>query len=415
MVVREAARSVSRMAKTYPVVTVAGPRHAGKTTLVKMLFSRHAYVNLEAAETREFARSRPDEFVKQYVGHQRGVVIDECARAPELFDCIRDAVRDDRRPGRFILATSKLPREKYDVMTPIRKHRSTQILFPLNIRELRYAKIALSRDEYIVRGFMPRVYKEDTDDPGLIYLNYLTYFVNHDAKECVAPDERETFWHLLRTLARRVGQIINLDAMAMDIGVHTPTLLKWFAALESNFIIFKLPPYHNFAGWRNTTIPKFYFTDTGMAAYLLNIRSPEQVFRDPAIGNLFENMVVADAMKCRYNALWSSIGLYYFRSQKSAGGRRPLWESYNCRNPNILEIDLIMDNGRRVVPVDIKSTHKYSSHYADSIKDFRKVATRAEPGYVAYGGKTRKLWPGEPAFINFTELAAVMSEWKWRL
>ncbi|MDR2578222.1 MAG: DUF4143 domain-containing protein [Chitinispirillales bacterium] len=390
MIRREATRRIQLMARARPVITVAGPRHAGKTTLVRAIFPYHKYVNLGISDVREFAEKDPAGFLRFHTGYT-GLIIEDYLRVPKLSHHIREAVeKNRRRAGRFILTTSHLPIKTGPCGQPLR-HPSTQILLPPSIRELGFAKISLERDEYIYRGFMPRVHSEKTD-PRAIHTNYTTFYVKHDIKNIIEMDDQAAFWRLLKLLAGRVGQIINTAAIAEDAGISQSTLERWISALEESFIIFKLPAYPASFGKKVSRVPKLYFTDVGMAAALLKITSAEQVFRDPLVGNLFENMVVADALKCRYNT-GQGADIFYYRS------------------PNGIEIDMVVSRGRYIMPIEIKSTPQYNASFTKNIKLFSRLSKRIKYGYVVYSGETRER-AGEPGFVNFKNIGALVAEWE---
>ena len=382
---RDAALIIQEMAGVHPTLTIAGPRHAGKTTLAKMLFPRHRYVNLEDPRVREFARRRPDEFFKHYRGN---LLIDEFRLAPELIPRIRaETPYHGRRPGRIILTTSQREPAKPGVLQPPVRDPATMVLLPLSIRELIGANHGLERDQYIFRGFMPLAYKRISTSPTKIYETIYSQYMERDLKRLINLDNPEAFERFLKMLAGRVGQIINLNALADDVGVSQTTLTTWISVLEASFIIFRLRPYFNDFGKRIVKTPKLYFTDVGLAAYLLGIKNTAQLARDPFVGNLFENMVVAEILKCMYNN-GKKGGLYYFRNQ------------------NLLEIDLLLTRGDSIVPMEIKYSAAFNSSFARNIMLFRKLSDKIERGYIIYSGencvKTDK--KELPAFLNFKEM-----------
>jgi predicted AAA+ superfamily ATPase len=381
MIQREASCRILHLAEAYPTVTVAGPRYSGKTTLVKKLFPHYGYVSLEDPRALEFSRKRPAEFFRRYSGK---LIIDEFLRAPELLPHIRAAVKE---PGQFILVTSHLPL-KTGFMRKQTMHRSMQILLPLTIGELRDAGVSLKRDEYIHRGFMPRAYDKKAI-PKQLYLEYLTSYVDHDAKLLINPYDRDGFGRFFKLLAKRIGQIINPVAFASELGIPQATLAMWMSALETSLIIFRLPCYYKTLGMRIARVPKFYFTDIGMAARLLKITSPEQVFRDPLVGNLFENMVIAEILKCRCNA-GLSTGMYYFRHRRN----------------NNLEVDLIVEQAESILPVEIKCSSTYDPQFARNVSIFSGMSKKIGKGCVVYGGEDKER-RGMPKYINFKNVGGL--------
>jgi len=378
-------RIMLEMAKVYPTLTIAGPRHAGKTTLARLIFPRHRYVNLEDPDVRSFARRRPDDFFKHYRGN---LLIDEFRLAPELIPRIRAITPySNRRPGRLILITSYKEPPKPGVLLPPVKEPATFIMLPISIKELIEAKYDLDRDQYIVRGFMPSAYQKGNPAPEKVYGKIYAEYLERDVHRLINLDNPDAFERFLKKLAGCVGQIINLNTIANDVGVSQTTLTAWITVLEASYIIFRLQPYFDNFGKRIVKTPKLYFTDVGLAAYLLGIRNPEQLPRDPFVGNLFENMIVTETLKCMYNS-GKKGGLYYFRNQ-------------NC-----LEVDLLLRKGGRITPMEIKYSAECNSSFARNIMLFRKLSDTIENGYIIYTGENcvRKNKKELPMFLNFKEM-----------
>jgi predicted AAA+ superfamily ATPase len=387
---RHAAPVILKKAKRRPMLVVPGPRHSGKTTLLKMLFPHHNYANLDNPDMREFAKKNPRDFIKLHLDSPgfKGIFIDEFHRVPELSGHIKAFAQNVKRPGTFILATSHWPHRLkfWTAQPPATKLCDVQTLLPLSISELCKTKAPLDRDNCIYRGFMPRIYGEQAE-PRHVMRNYLAFYVERDLKHLVNLDgrSRAAFKKLLKLLARRIGQIINPDALAESAGVPRETLSAWLSALEASYITFRLPSY---LSSRSTKTPKLYFTDVGMAAFLLGIRTADQVFRDPMVGSLFENMVVADTLKSRYN-VGRGANLSYLRT------------------PNF-ELDLLVKRKYNHIPIEIKCSSAYSAAFAKNIAMFRGMAHKTKEGYVVYSGDT-KVWHGEETkFVNFKEIGDVL-------
>jgi predicted AAA+ superfamily ATPase len=387
---RDAARIMQEMAKIHPTLTVAGPRHAGKTTLTKMLFPRYRYVNLEDPDIREFARERPDEFFKYYEGD---LVIDEFRLAPELIPRIRAMSCNDQRTERLVLTTSYKQLIMPGILLPPVREPATMVLLPLSIRELNRAGYGLDRDQYIVRGFMPPAYEKKKKAPYSVYREIYTQYMERDVRRLINLDNIGAFERFLKKLAGCVGQIINLNALSEEVGVSQTTLTTWIAVLETSFIVFRLPPYFDDFGKRIVKTPKLYFTDVGLAAYLLGMTNPEQLPRDPFVGNLFENMVVTEALKSMYNS-GRKGGLYYFRNQ------------------NRLEVDLLLTRGGKIMPMEIKYGETFESSFARNIMLFRKLSDRIERGCVVYSGEycVKESKREMPVFLNFKEMWRIINE-----
>ena len=195
----------------------------------------------------------------------------------------------------------------------------------------------------------------------------------------------------MRLLAGRVGQVVNLESMSNDIGVSSPTLASWLSVLEASYIVFKLHPYYNNFGKRLIKSPKIYFTDVGLAAYLLRIENPNQIARDPLIGGLFENLVVLEALKARYNA-GLPPDLYYFRD--SSG----------------LEIDLLLDHARQLHTFEIKSSRTWNPEFGKNMIRFREKISALLSSTIIYAGEPMTGSESRPGCVNFTNTASLFLE-----
>ncbi|MDR2579935.1 MAG: ATP-binding protein [Fibromonadaceae bacterium] len=380
MIQREISKHVLDMAKEYPALTIIGPRQSGKTTLAKMLFPKHKYINLEEPDIREFAKKYPRDFFKNYSGN---LIIDEIQRVPELLSYIQVIVDDNNIKGQFILTGSHQPQIKANIAQSLAGRTAIATLLPLSIKELSDTGIVLERDEYIYKGFMPRIYSENVT-PKYLYQNYYSTYVERDVRQLINVGSQNSFERFIKLLAGRIGQIINLNSLAGDVGVSQTTLSSWISVLEASFIVFRLPCYFNNFGKRQIKTPKLYFTDVGLAAYLLGIENPEQVFRDPLVGGLFENMVVAEVLKARYNQ-GKNAEIYYFRNQ------------------NGLEIDLILNEGQSIIPVEIKAGASFDLSFAKNIKLFKGLSDKVKNGYIVYSGD-KNIKTENAEFVSFTKL-----------
>ena len=384
MIPRKIMRRVCELARTFPVVTIEGPRQSGKTTLAKMAFPEYTYANLEDTATRRLAETDPRGFLVKF---RAPAIIDEIQRVPSLLSDIQVEVDKKGGSGLYVLTGSQQPRLKAGVSQTLAGRTALVTLLPLSIEELSGVGIELSRDEYILRGFLPAIYDRG-QNPVDAYEAYYRTYVERDVRQLVNITHQGEFELFLRLLAGRVGQVVNLEAMSGDVGVSSTTLKEWLSVLEASFVVFRVAPYYNNFGKRFVKSPKVYFTDVGLAAHLLDLSSAEQVSRDPLLGGLFENMVMAEALKARYNA-GRDGRIYYMR------------DKVGC------EIDLVVENQRRLTFIEIKSAQTPNDSMAANIRVLRKTTGAGEKAYVVYSGESWPLRDGD-GFVNFRETATLV-------
>lgn len=364
VITRHITDELTQTANEFPVVTITGPRQAGKTTLARMNFPNYAYANLEAPEIRALATQDPNAFFSQFPAP---VIIDEIQRVPELLSHIQIRADNTTQHGQYILTGSHQPRLQEAVAQSLAGRTALLRLLPLSILELTKSNRTYTRDEFIYQGFMPRLYNEEVN-PTRLYRNYLQTYVERDVRQMINVKNLIDFETFMRLLAGRVGQILNLSTLANDVGVSSTTLKEWLSVLEASYIIFRLNPFFENIGKRVIKSPKIYFTDVGLASYLLGIESPSIAARDPLIGNLFENLVVIEALKTRLNA-GKEPELYFYRDNKGH------------------EIDLLYRTNRQLVPIEIKSAMTFHTNFAKGISHFQKITSQAQKGYVIYAGE----------------------------
>ena len=374
---RKIQSELALLAKEYKVVTITGPRQSGKTTLAKMQFPDYDYVNLEDPETRTLAGQDAKEFLHR---HPAPVIIDEIQHLPLLLSYIQVECDKIGKKGQYILTGSHQPALKAGVSQSLAGRTAILRLLPLSAAELREAGIVLDRDEYLFKGFMPQLYEEKIDVTRF-YRNYYMTYVERDARQLINLRNFSAFETFLKLLAGRVGQLVNLQSLSNDVGVSAGTISEWLSVLEASYIIFRLPPYFENFGKRLTKSSKIYFTEPGLAAYLLSLESPAMAARDPLMGNLFENLVVMEAVKARWNA-GKDTGLYFFRDS------------------NGMEIDLLLTARGKLYPFEIKAARTYSKDFASAIRKFSGLNDKTAEGTVIYAGDAGQTVK-DVALINF--------------
>ena len=363
MIPRSAAAELLASSEAYPVVTVVGPRQSGKTTLVRNLFGTHHYCNLEQPEIRRLAMSDPKSFFRQY---KPPIILDEIQRVPELLSWIQVMVDENETCGQFILTGSHQGSLREGISQSLAGRTGVVTLLPFTIGELAVAGFTYPKEAQIFRGFLPRVYSKSLN-PYRTYRDYFQTYVERDLRQIANVKDLRSFETFMSLLAGRIGSLLNLSSLGNEVGVTGTTCKEWLSILEASHIVYLLKPYYRNIGKRLVKAPKVYFIETGLAASLLGIETEDQVFRDPLAGNLFENMVIMEALKCLYNA-----------------GKNPALTFFRDSNGN--EVDLVLEKQREPVPVEIKSAETWSSHFTKSIEYFRKLVPTSRSGFVIYSG-----------------------------
>ena len=385
MIQREIQAQLKKLSGMFPVVTITGPRQSGKTTLAKMTFPDYRYVSLENFDVRQMAEVDPKGFLKSYAAP---VIFDEIQRVPALLSYIQTIVDERNSPGQYILTGSHQPMLGEGISQSLAGRTGILRLLPLSISELTAAGIVLERDQYISQGFMPRLYDSPIDAKNL-YRDYFSTYVEKDVRMMLNVKNLSAFETFVKLLAGRVGQLLNLSSLAGDVGISVPTLKEWLSVLEASFIVYQLPCYYENFGKRLVKSKKLYFSEIGLAAWLLGIETPEQAARDPLFGGLFENMVVLEALKARFNA-GELPNLYFLRDSQG------------------LEADLLFQKTHnQLIPVEIKSGMTWNADFCKNLLKLRKLSDKFTSGYVVYAGD---LTPqiNEVKFLNFRDTASLV-------
>ncbi len=386
MIQRTIQVQLKKLAAMYPVVTITGPRQSGKTTLAKMTFPDYRYVSLENFDVRQMAEADPKGFLKSYAAP---VILDEIQRVPALLSYIQTIVDENKSSGQYILTGSHQPQLGQGVSQSLAGRTGILQLLPLSISELASADIVLSRDQYITQGFMPRLYDTSLDAKNL-YRDYFSTYVEKDVRMMLNIKNLSAFETFVKLLAGRVGQLVNLSSLANDVGISAPTLKEWLSVLEASFIVFQLPCYFENFGKRLVKSKKLYFTEVGLAAWMLGIETPEQVARDPLFGGLFENMVVMEALKSRFNA-GEMPNLYFLRDSQG------------------LEADLLLRKSHNeLIPIEIKGGMTWNKDFCRNLLKLRKLSDKFVSGYVIYSGDLTPEIDGIK-YLNFKETASAVS------
>lgn len=364
MISRAMAGYASYAFSKYPVVTITGPRQSGKTTLARTVFAAKPYANLEHPVTRQFAEDDPVGFLAQYPD---GAVIDEIQRVPTLLSYIQVIVDDLQCNSLFVLTGSHQFELMHGVSQSLAGRTALLKLLPLSIAELR-PRFSQTIDEMLFKGFYPRIYDQDLM-PTQAYGDYFETYIQRDLRQLINVKNLSLFERFVKLCAGRCGQLLNLHSLASDTGVSQSTAREWLTILEASYIVFLLQPFHANIGKRLIKSPKIYFYDVGLASWLCGIEALEQLPTHPLRGNFFENMVVMEVLKHRYN-----------RGQRN--------NLFFYRDSNGNEIDILYTKGKDVLPIEVKSGQTITSSYFKGLQKFKALFTDDIPwgDVLVYGG-----------------------------
>jgi len=371
---------LQKSAKHYPVVTLTGPRQSGKTTLVRKVFNKHAYVSLENPDDQAYALEDPRGFLGQF---EEGVILDEVQRAPELFSYIQGIVDVEQRPGHFILTGSQNFLLVERITQSLAGRTTVLHLLPFSRRELRGRKgLALNEVghvtpqtrhpdedlmETLFQGFYPRIH--DTGVPAQDWLrNYYQTYIERDVRNIVNVGDIEAFGRFVLLCAGRSGQLLNLSSLGADCGVTHTTAQRWLSILQSSFVVHLLRPHFENFSKRLIKSPKLYFMDTGLLCYLLRIRTPEDLRNHALRGAVFETFVLGEVLKAALHE-----------------GREP--DVYFWRDSAGHELDLVLDRGAERCAIEIKSGQTVARDFFKGLDFWRSLPGESEaPTALVYGG-----------------------------
>ena len=366
MIKRIAEERLKKLAKTFRSVAVVGPRQSGKTTLCRAVFPEKAYVSLENPDILEFSISDPRGFLAQYKT-SNGAILDEIQKAPHLFSYLQQILDETQETGLFILTGSNNFLLQENITQTLSGRIAYLHLLPLSLEELKISHhIKPAYDWHIVSGGYPEVIAKEIDASDW-YPNYINTYVERDVRQLKNINNLSQFLKLLRMCAGRTGQMLNMTALANDCGINQTTVTAWLSVLQSSYIIYLLKPYHNNFNKRIMKTPKLYFYDTGVACSLLGIKSAEQIPIHASKGPLFENMIVSELLKERFNR-GEVDNLFYW--QDKTGN----------------EIDVLIENEGKLTAIELKAGQTISSDYFKNLKYFAALETGEVERFVVYGG-----------------------------
>lgn len=363
MVQRIAKEKLKDLAAKFKAVAVTGARQTGKTTLVKQVFKDKPYLSLENPDTRNFALEDPRGFLASY---PKGAILDEVQRTPILFSYLQEILDNTKTKGLFILSGSNNFLLQESISQTLAGRVAYINLLPFSIAELSKAKMLPENDDdLMLKGFYPPIYDQNIP-PKDWCPNYIRTYIEKDVRQIKNISDLIVFERFVRLLAGRTGQELNNSALAVETGVDVKTIQSWIGILESSFIIYLLKPH--FKNFNKTIVkrPKIYFYDTALVCALIGIQNTKQLNTHPTRGAIFESMVITELLKKRTNE-GLPINLFYWRDKTGH------------------EIDVIVDNAGKLLPIEIKSGKTISSEFFKNM-EYWCALSGEEKSLLLYAG-----------------------------
>lgn len=356
---------IKELCQYFPIISLTGPRQAGKTTLLKEMFPDYRYVSLEDPDQQLLALDDPRGFLKQY---DYKVIFDEAQRVPTLFSYLQTVVDEDRMPGRYILSGSQNFLLRQNITQSLAGRVGITRLFPLDINELLKAGIKpKTHEEALFNGWYPAQFDTGVP-PRLFYPSYVASYIERDVSGLISANNLNTFKRFLQICATYAGQLLNYTQIANSVGVSVPTIQSWFSVLEQSYLVFRLSPYFRNFGKRIIKSPKLYFYDTGLLCYLLNMKSTQDIINYYQLGALFENLIIAEHLKVSHH-----------------NGETPRFYFY--RDSNQVETDLLSEGANEIFLTEIKANRTFHPRMLTNLHKIEALIKQPVRKQLIYGGE----------------------------
>lgn len=377
MIKRQAERELLNLAHQFKAVAMIGPRQSGKTTLVKHAFAGKPYINFENTDSRQFAIEDPRGFLSQYAS---GAILDEAQRVPQLFSYLQQVLDDDPTPGKFILTGSNNFLLQENISQSLAGRIAYLILLPFAISEISGKGMPY---EIMFKGLYPPVHDQPVD-VSTWYSNYIRTYIERDVRQIKNIADLYVFERFIKLCAGRTGQLLNMSNLAIETGVDVKTIASWIGVLEDSFVIYRLQPHHHSFNKRVVKMPKLYFYDTGLAASLLGIQHTGQFPLHPHTGALFENFMIGEMIKVRYNS-GKTGNLFFWRDNTGH------------------EIDVLIETHNKLYPVEIKSGQTTTTEFFKGL-DFWGKISKTTAGAVIYAGSEYQKRSGDIQVVPWNDV-----------
>ncbi|WP_308339783.1 ATP-binding protein [Prevotella jejuni] len=370
--------------KYFSVIAVSGPRQSGKSTLLTQLFPLYEKYSLKDLNILDYAKNDPIAFLNQT---DEGMFIDEIQRCPQLLDYIQGIV--DNNPKRhFALSGSS----NFEVMKNFSESLAGRAgvfeLLPMSIQEVT-GKVDLDNlNQILYNGLYPSICAKK-NIAKFFYPSYVRTYLEKDVRDLLQMKDQIRFTKFLKLCAARIGSLFNASELGAEVGVSSKTISHWLSVLQASYLITILPPYYENIPKRLVKSPKLYFNDPGLACYLLDIETPQQLDRDKMRGAIFENMIVMEAIKHRYN-MGLEGGVFFYRDS----------------NQN--EVDLLIKQEGELTAIEVKSSMTYSSSFEKTLTQIEGwIKTPISKKAIVYSGDFENT-SGNINLINYRHISSIL-------
>ena len=354
---------IQEASKYFSVISVSGPRQSGKSTMLKHLFPDLPKYSMKDLHVRAFAEQDPVAFLNQ---HKSGMFIDEVQKVPVLLDYIQGIVDDD--PDRRFVLTGSSNLELLQGLTESLPGRAgVYELLPMSLDETSEQNADKETNQVMLEGLYPAICA-GKNVAHLFYPAYVKTYLEKDVRDLLRIKDQMQFLKFMKLCAARVGSLFNASEIGMEIGVDSKTISHWLSVLQASYLVTLLPPYYENLSKRVVKTPKLYFNDPGLACYLLDIESPKQLALDKMRGAIFENMVVMECLKHRFNQGKEGNVFFY-------------------RDSNGQEVDILVKEQGQLTAIEVKSSMTYQPDFAKTLKLLPQwTSTPIIRRAVVYGG-----------------------------
>ena len=381
---RKIEETILEASKYFSVIAVSGPRQSGKSTLLTQLFPLYEKYSLKDLNILDYAKNDPIAFLNQT---DEGMFIDEIQRCPQLLDYIQGIV--DNNPKRhFALSGSS----NFEVMKNLSESLAGRAgvfeLLPMSIQEVT-GKVDLDNlNQILYNGLYPSICAKK-NIAKFFYPSYVRTYLEKDVRDLLQIKDQIRFTKFLKLCAARIGSLFNASELGAEIGVSSKTISHWLSVLQASYLITLIPPYYENIPKRLVKSPKLYFNDPGLACYLLDIESPQQLDRDKMRGAIFENMIVMEAIKHRYN-MGLEGGVFFYRDS----------------NQN--EVDLLIKQEGELIAIEVKSSMTYSSSFEKALTQIEGwIKTPISKKAIVYSGDFENT-SGNINLINYRHISSIL-------